>query len=275
MISTHGEPPYTCVYCNREYKLEENYKRHYICCEFFHKTRKERCQERAEVENMPTQKELVCIVRDLVIQVNELKREVRSLKSATANRTRKEVVEYLNLLTTPVTTFKSWIASQSIEFSHLECVFEYSLTEGLKMCIEDHLQLNTKDEANLQRNAKETKEYLKSIQLPICAFESKPNQFYIYDMSGTVSSWKRMESDLFERWISTLSHKFLQYFIEWQTDNLPTMASEKDKEDNILYMIKVNGGRNPSLDKEKRIAELKKWLFSKIQVRISSLVEIE
>jgi hypothetical protein len=49
---------------------------------------------------------------------------------------------------------------------------------------------------------------------------------------------------------------------------------EKDKEDNIMYMIKVNGGRNPQHESEKRITELRKWLFTKIHIHCSSMIEI-
>jgi hypothetical protein len=131
------------------------------------------------------------------------------------------------------------------------------------MCIQESLEKNSTD-AILLKSAS---------QNPICAFEQRPGQFYVYDASGNATSWKRMEPDVFDHWMTTLSHRFLQYFIEWQTSNLAHLTSEKDKEDNINQMIKVNGGRNPTAEKDRRTAEIRKWLFSKIQISSKSLVE--
>jgi hypothetical protein len=259
------------VYCNRDYKIFENFQRHHLCCEFFHKTRKERCLQKEEFETLPSQRDLFRIVQDLVIRCNHLEKEVHSLKDAANRKKRKEVVEYLNQIVAPEMTFKEWSANQPIEFHHLQCVFEYNLTEGIKLCIDDYMK---NDPLGIPNVEKKSQELLKYAHIPISAFEQNPNVFYIYDSSGSNASplWKRMEGDVFERWISTLSHKFLQYFIEWQSDNLSQQSTDKDKEENILYMIKVNGGRNPLHDKERRISELRKWLFSKI--KRGSLVEM-
>jgi hypothetical protein len=257
-------PPYICIYCNREYKIFDNFKKHNICCEFFHKTRKERCNQTECFENLPSQRDMFRIIQDLAIRCERLENEVRSLKGTVSTKRRKEIVEYLNHIAVPNTTFKEWVSKQTIEFQHLECVFEYNLTEGIKLCIQESL------EQSVHISSKHKYE-----NIPIAAFEQKPNIFYIYDCSGQISpQWKRMDNEIFERWITTLSHRFLQYFIEWQSDNLDKLTSEKDKEDNIMYMIKVNGGRNPQQESEKRITELRKWLFTKIHIHCSSMIEI-
>jgi hypothetical protein len=248
---------YVCLYCDREYKIFDNYRKHQIPCEFFHKTRKERCQDRESLENVPSQRAMLRIIQDLALRCNRLETEVRNLKNVVASKKRKEVVEYLNHLPSPEMTFQNWTEQQNIEFHHLECVFEKNLTEGLKMCIGDQIPENA----------------LK-LTIPISAFEQRPGVMYIYDDSDNIPTWKKMEAEVFEKWITTLSHRFLQYFIEWQSDNLDRLSTDQDKEDNIMYMIKVNGGRNPVLEKERRISELKKWLFSKIQIPIASFVEI-
>jgi hypothetical protein len=203
------------------------------------------------------------IIQDLAIRCERLEHEVRSLKGTISTKRRKEVVEYLNHIACPGITFKEWVSSQIIENHHLERVYEYNLTEGIKICIQEALDRNLSVSKNKYEN------------IPISAFEQKPNVFYIYDCSGggVSTQWKRMDNEIFERWINTLSHRFLQYFIDKQSDNLDTLT-EKDKEDNILHMIKVNGGRNPHIENEKRIVELRKWLFSKIHIHCSSMVEI-
>lgn len=268
MTTSIKGPPYICDYCNSEYKVFENYNRHYRGCEFFHKTRREREQDRQEYVSLPSQKEMFRLLQDLTLTCNQLKKEVQHLKHIVGSKRRKEVVDYLNQAPAPEYTFDQWIRSQTIEFHHLECVFETNLTEGLKRCIAESLNKETTPDATTAKGL------LKYTQIPICAFEQRPNQFYIYDTSGSSTNWKRMEHDQFDRWISTLSHRFLQYFIEWQAEQLSRIPSEEEKTDIITYMIKVNGGLNPKTDKDRRISELKKWLFSKIQIPAGSLVEI-
>jgi hypothetical protein len=223
-----------------------------------HKSKRERVKEQLDAKMMLSYEEICQTIHDLVAKNERLEAKVRRLENRDATKRRKEVVEYLNHSVVPEMSFKEWTRGQTVNFRHLETVFETSLTDGIKMCIEEHLS---------------------SKSLPICAFEQRVNTFYIYDSSGSTSAesppiWKRMENDVFERWVVVLSHRFMPCFIEWQMQNKDRINTEEEKLENIMRMMKVNGGRNPGSEKERRIQELKRWLFSKIQVSTSSLVEI-
>jgi hypothetical protein len=202
------------------------------------------------------------ILQDVVLRLDRAETELHTLKKAQSSKNKKEIAEYLNQLSPPAIPFREWTAKQTIEKHHLECVFENNLTDGIKMCIEEYMG--------------EPASSLKSINIPICAFEQRPNIFYVYgvsDENGTdPNSWKRMDNAEFERWIASLSHKFLVSFTEWQNQN--TIETEKVIENNMMYMRKIYGGHNRALEKERRIVELKKWLFSKIHISANSFVEI-
>ena len=50
-------------------------------------------------------------------------------------------------------------------------------------------------------------------------------------------------------------------------------TDNEEKTDRIIqYMIKINGARVPS---DKRIAEIKKWLFPKIEENLRIIMECE
>jgi hypothetical protein len=58
MTTIKTEYGYQCCFCKREYKEKYNYERHYVCCEFLCKTRRQQINEIDSIEKIPSQKEM-------------------------------------------------------------------------------------------------------------------------------------------------------------------------------------------------------------------------
>ena len=75
--------------------------------------------------------------------------------------------------------------------------------------------------------------------------------------------WKLMQNSHLEKIIYPLERQFLQEFVAWQKENQDKISmSERLKDDEIQYMLKLCGSKNPM---EKTIHILKKWLISRLE----------
>jgi hypothetical protein len=149
--------------------------------------------------------------------------------------------------------FIEWSKNIHVEQSHLEIVFQDDLTEGMKECIKSA--------------------YSKSkINIPIRAFTQKQNTLYFYnnsDETPDIYSWKIMTNDDIDKFISILSYKFLQEYMKFQRSIMDQIENdETTKENHIIYMIKINGGK---CSDDRRRNEIKKIMYLKFQEDIQHL----
>jgi len=219
-----------CKYCNKSYKVKENYDKHLICCEFFYRARH---NAQDADEPLPSQRQLFRIVQELTIKCSNLEKDVARLKTATSSRTKHEIMDILHSAHVPSIYFDAWIKAFVVEISYLEDVYKYDLTFGIKSCLKATLNINS----------------------PICAFIRKPNKFYIYQ-----GEWRIVTPDEFDKMIQTLCHLFLRKFNNEQL----TQFENSDKDLMIINMIKINGGLNTNGESRRR--DIRKWLFAQIAV---------
>ena len=106
---------------------------------------------------------------------------------------------------------------------------------------------------------------------PICAFTQKQNCFYIYDRdSDNKMLWRTMSTEDMEKIVFHISQQFLIAFVKWQRENFTRIsASEKLKDEELVYMIKINGSK---ISMEKRCTDIKKRLYSLLEENLD-LVE--
>lgn len=252
---------YKCVNCDKSYKLKDNYEKHKISCDLFHEMRLKTHDEFVEdVEELPSQREMFKLIKELASKCNTLEKEVFHLKQVVNIRQKKQIVECLNnknISHPPLNTFTEWFKSWEVYMDDLQKIFENDLSDGIKQVIKREIEL------------------YKSIK-PICAFSNKPNYLYVFDISNEKEEnnepiWKPMSKELFEVMYMYLNRKFMQMFIQWQNANRERIeASEMEKDQLIVYMIKLNGSRVPI---EKRESELKKWLYLLVEQKADNLYE--
>jgi hypothetical protein len=245
---------YTCKYCFRNYRKKENHDKHVPCCEFFHRSTKNHDNEMDSYEKLPSQREMYQLLREALFKCNKLEKEVEKLKNTSFVKQRKLISEYLNQpKNIPTMNFIEWSKNIEIEHIHLETVFQDDLTEGMKECIKTS--------------------YSKSKMLtPIRAFTQKQNTLYFYNNSDEepdVYTWKIMSNDDIDKFISILSYKFLQEYMKFQRSVMEQIENdETTKENHIIYMIKINGGK---CSHDRRRNEIKRIMYLKLQEDIQHL----
>ena len=69
-----------CVYCSRTYKKKENYSKHVITCAFFHNVHlQSRDDFNLSVEDLPSQREMFLLMKELANKCHELEKKVGHL----------------------------------------------------------------------------------------------------------------------------------------------------------------------------------------------------
>lgn len=233
-----------CKYCYKYWKLKREYDKHIICCEFFYNLRKNPTMENYGGK-VPTIMELTHLVSQLMTKVDKQEKEIARLKACVNSKQKRVILDLLNNPSQmPVYTFEQWWRLISVNEIHLQRVFKYDLTEGIKLVLENFLDVFGKT------------------QLPIRCFSQKQNIFYVYvqDTNSDKKTWKMMVNAEFDTMILYLSQLFLREFLRWQKENMNCDDDENEdkKAQELNYMIKINGMKTSS---EKRNGDLKKWLF--------------
>jgi hypothetical protein len=146
---------YKCQYCSKTYREKFNYQRHYLCCEFFHKSSRERNNE-IDISNvqLPSHRDMYLLIQDMVLRINKLEKEnatYRKIQNKKIN-----LLEWLNKESSekPIITFSNWIYNNVFPLikDNLEIVFNRDLFKGI---------LSTFDKA-----------FKTDEKLPICAFDN-------------------------------------------------------------------------------------------------------
>lgn len=233
---------YICHYCNRKYKLKENFDKHVGTCEYLHKMKLKSHDDIVEsMEIIPSQRELFNLIKIVIHKNIMLENELKQLKNIVNSRHKKEVLEWLNQSKNDNRKiFVEWYKSVEL------------LEEDLKMALDNDL---TKA---IEHILKRTETGEKS---PICWFKEKPNQLFVYEYNGELNKkiWRLASHTDIEKMVVFLSHSLLKNFVKWQNENRAFfLENEKNKDLEILYMSRITGIKNPV---EKRTAEIKKWLY--------------
>lgn len=251
---------YKCENCSKSYKLKENYKKHKSACDLLYNIQLKTHDEIVDLsEEMPSQKEMFNLLKELSLKCSNLEKEVSHLKSIVNIRQKKQILECLNNANsqskTPTNTFTEWYTNWTVNMEDLYKIFENDLSEGIKNVIK-----------------REIENYSCGVK-PICAFNNKQNYIYVFEKENETSSpqWRPLSAENFDNMFLYINRKFFQIFINWQNENRDKIeSSEAEKDTTIMHMIKLNGSRVPT---EKRENEIKKWLYSIIEQKSDILYE--
>lgn len=241
---------HNCLYCDRHFKFKDLYETHIIMCEFFNRSKREKEREMEAFEHIPSQHELYKLVMHLTVQCSSLQKEVDKLKHSSGIRTRKIVIDKLNHIENPTTSFEDWyVVKQPILQSYLDLVYQEDLIAGIKRYISD---LIISEKTNI----------------PMRTFAEKPNTIYVYSQDADnpkVATWKIMSNEQFMKWINRIAHRFSQEFSIIQADTFDVFdSSEAEKEKNIIFMMKINGGK---ISGERRANDIKKWITGNLRLQ--------
>jgi len=238
-----------CIYCSKTYKLKKNFKAHFATCELLHSTPNMSTDDYTNIsEKTPSPKEMFKLLKDIAAKCKSLENEVAMLKQNANIKQRKHILDWLNTNKGDSVPFKKWMNSIHVDFNDIEKVFHTNLTEGMK-----HILKNALADVGESR--------------PLYAFSQKANTIYVFDEvcndNESYYKWTAFTTKHCEAIVQQLSRIILIEFIKWQKDNQHIIADDESMKDReIEYMIKINGSKIPL---EKRMYELKKWMFSTLQ----------
>jgi hypothetical protein len=200
------------------------------------------------VEDLPSQREMFLLMKELANKCHELEKKVGHLEQTVNIRQKKQIITWLNThRTTNITPLYKWTQSLTISDDILDTVFKNDLTEGIKKVISDNMG-----------------EHKKSHHLiPLASFTQKANTLYVYNEHENQIVWTTSTNENVEKIVFIISQAILRKFVIWMEDNEAAISqSEERKDEEIMYMIKVNGS---NVSDEKRASDIKKWLITTLE----------
>lgn len=260
----------SCPYCFTKYKLKKNLNSHVALCKEYHRIQ----TSDPENESLPPPKMIYRMLKDLIINQQNLEKEVLFLKNKLNLQQKKDIILWLNETTNKELVihenikmgFSKWASIFTIQQIHLKSVFEGGIIEGIQTILLEKIQDSS---------------------LPIRAFSQKPNYLYIYDIvpaSGggaapvfdksinedknhagkmTAWTWRTAKNEDIESFIENIRRKLLLEFTKWQMENRHFIdSSDEMKEKEVTYMLTFNCIH---ITLEKRIDVIKKWLYNTIK----------
>lgn len=238
---------YQCIHCSRTYKKQENYSKHVVTCAFFHNLHMQSPDDFSlSVEDLPSQREMYQLMKELAYKYREMEKKVMHLEQTVNIRQRKQIISWLNIhRSNTVVPLYAWTMAIAIDSDILATVFREDLTEGIKAAL-------TKTIAGGHKQYR-----------PLAAFTQKANTLYIHMEHDNEASWTSATNENVEKMVFILSQNIMRKFMAWRVENETAISeSEEKKDQEILYMIKVNGSK---VSDEKRASDIKKWLIATLE----------
>jgi len=236
---------YKCSLCDKQYKNSSPFARHTAVCKFIQISSKDRNITTEYIEKNPSLEDVYKLFVNLCVENATLKHRVDILERNNYMNKKKTIHDYLIMLPKDIIPYSVWINQLVVREENLNTLFSSNLIECMKSVLDAFL-----DE-----------------KAPLRAFSQK--QYIIYILEN--EKWNPISTSEFSNLISVLSHRILRKYLEWKNINKELIeTNEKMQELNIQYMQKASGfGKS----QDQRCNEVKKWIFTKIQKSLKSVVE--
>ncbi len=252
-----------CKTCMHRFRLKTDYDKHLICCEFFHKIRKNKMETDELGTKLPTQKEMYMLIRELTLKCEKLENKVKNLENNVGKKQKVLIDDLLNhKQNMPMMTFKGLYNMCVVTRSDLMKVYNSNLTEGIKQVL-----------TPVVKSIKE--------KSPIRAFSQRKRQIYVFDivdeMHSDVPVWSKMTSNIMSRAITHIGQLFLKEHVKWENEQDECENSNFQQPDDIFeksikYRKKVNGTGIVASDQNR---ELRDWLYDTIEETLKQICEID
>lgn len=255
-----------CKYCNKTWETGIRYDKHLRMCEFFYQDRRNPRKEMDERGTpIPNLRELYRYVKHLSNRLEHTEKELAKLRSVVNSKQRRSIIEWLNKPNhTPSTPFEDWVRNIQTSEQDMLKVLNVDLMEGILSSLHSAF-----DSAS---------------SLPIRCFSQKPGTLYAYSSSKPVEpstepeksnpEWKIMSNDQVAKIVNSISKDLRRKYKTWEKANLVVSLDDLEFDQialdkSVKYMQKLNA------DMDKRIAEFKKIIFSKLEEDIHVVMECE
>ena len=180
---------YKCELCNNKYTTKYIYDRHLLMCRFSLNSNKETDAELEELKSIPSHVELYKIVQELYIKQNKMQKQIEKFEKYIQQKKKKiNILSWLHqtyLEDSSVISINDWLSNLNISDLQLQTVFDTNLINGTLNIILEH-------------------------NVPIKCFESRTNQFYVYD-----TTWKMLSNLEFDNILQTIIKSIYAKFSTW------------------------------------------------------------
>jgi hypothetical protein len=195
---------------------------------------------------------------------DKLQKEIYNLKSASARRLRRDINDYLQHDLRAKCTFLDWVTSFVVNDEILQTVFNGTLMDGIKQCLNDRIQTEG------------------VYSIPIRFFKEKQNDIFIFTDEITTDGdkdactkknannaeilpiWKIVTKSYVDKIKENIEILVVKKFLEWHDICINSKKISDEKHELMLSYSQKVMETGSKARREKHTAELHKWMFDKL-----------
>jgi len=238
---------YPCIICGKRYKRLGNLKRHRLICELLNRSTDCQEVELEELTDRPSIGEMWRIIKMQAVQLEQLKKEVVSLKQSRLRVQRKiNVLEWLNQQVKPKLSYSKWIETFSLTADHLHMIFDRGFIKGLINILQSVFLIGDGNTRTLY------------------AFQHKKDILYYFDGN----KWLVMQFRTFKELINALYSKLMVYFNIWYEQHQNKIAA---LDSSAKWQVSIRKFMGDNKNRNESIQCIKKGFYKKLKVTFSSV----
>lgn len=235
---------YVCHICDKSYQRERCFRSHVAICEFKNRTKKERQEELASIDDMPSKKDLFIQIVFLTKELEKVKTELEIVKRTQGVRKNKvSIISWLNDNYNPDFTLETMIGMINITPKDFNSLQEHKAKTVYVDIIKRFIAENADK------------------KLPICAFPQSVDTLYVYTKQEQVFSvnvnsdnnlmWTNISEIFIQTIISRIEQKMLEHFNDWENEmGEKIYDNEEISEEYSVYVSAIIGKSNKDIVRE-------------------------
>ena len=256
---------HNCRYCQQQFHQKFNFDRHVLCCEFLHKSTKEREHEIDITQQLPSMKDMYQLMQHMMVRITKLENENSKLKRYSKGKV--SALDWLNdkcKSAPPSITLSDWIRNSILPNvkNYLDVVFKQDLLSGLIALFD-----NSISKADVS-------------ELPICAFDTNMSIIYVYKKKngeeGTSDDpiWMKITNADLDKYLRRISNQFSYDFkTHWyDVHQKEVETNEEYSEMYVNYYKQILGGK---MTDDTRFHKLRVHIANQVRRNLKSVVEYD
>lgn len=228
---------YRCAHCTTSFPTKKMSELHAMICTIIHSS--EQTSSESLQISIPSKETMFQYLIHLTDKYQQLEKKMDYLQKTAFSVKKKTIKEYLQTHEPPSKNYMTWLGEIRVSSEDLEVLFQ----DNLLGCIKSVLERYIAKEGNRD--------------VPLFAFQQKPNYLYVYD-----TEWRLMTQQEIESFVYIISHRVLRKYMEWENDHRPEIDRNPKMQENAMsYLSKANGIH---CRMDMRVCEIKKWIFARV-----------
>ncbi len=228
---------FQCLYCNKKYKNETCYNKHFNICRFLNNDSLNHDLE--ERDDIPNKSEMWQIILHQNNRLIKLEKELDKLKRYDYYQKKKiSIIDYLNSKYKPNFSYEEWEENITITQNDLNYIFEHGSIKGTVLLLKNYslksLGLRVDSEADLIFDSVSDCKII-----PIVSTNQTLGKLYIYSNN----CWVAMNQVQFKKMLQIVNKKVFMEFKTWCIETEKKMSKDKYSELYIKNVEKLISGK--------------------------------